>query len=292
MGFWGSGLYANDTTNDVRDSYMECLMNEMSDQDAFDKIMEEYADYFMYEDEEPLVWYALAETQWKVGRLTPEVKEKALEWIRRKGGLEPWLDTPSKGKGWLKTLDKLYEKLNSPMPKRKTIRRPAPVDNNLWNINDIYAYQFHKQKAEEQGYAGKYMVLQKIGEGCPPREDGMFMRVQIFDKLFDHLPTLDELEGIRILPVVFPNRSTSDKNPLEVSVYFGVYQKNYYPKKHLTFLGNRRIISNNMPCNAKMSWAHIDWIPVIFYNKWQGIEYETIGDGIYHYQPRKADENS
>lgn len=291
MGFWGSSLYANDTTSDVRDSYMNCLMDQMSDQEAYDKIIEKFADYLRHEDEEPLVWYALAETQWKVGRLLPEVKEKALYWIERKGGLEPWLDTPSKGKGWLKTLEKLYEKLNSPMPKRKNVRRLAPIDNNLWNINDIYAYQFHKQKAKEQGYAGKYMVIQKIGEGCPPHHDGLFMCVQIFDKLFDHLPTLEEMEGVRILPIDFPNRLKHDKDSFWMSAYWGVFQKSYYPNNHLTFLGNRKIVANNMVCEKLWSWAHIDWALIEFYDMWREVEYETIGDGIYRYLPKEADDN-
>ena len=34
-------------------------------------------------DEEPLFWLALAETQWKLGVLLPDVKEKALYWIER-----------------------------------------------------------------------------------------------------------------------------------------------------------------------------------------------------------------
>lgn len=287
MGFWGSSLYANDTTNDVRDTYMEYLMDQLSDQDAYDKTMERFADYFKYEDEEPLVWYALAETQWSVGRLTPDVKEKALYWLERKGGLKLWLETPSKGKGWLKTLDKLKEKLNSPMPQRKNVRRPDPVDNNLWNINDIYAYQFHEKNAQELGYAGKYMVLQKIGEGYPIWETDLYMCVQMFDGIFDHLPTLEELEGVRILPIDFPDRSTFAKDPIWMSAYFGVYKKRNYPKKYLTFLGNRKIIANNMKCTREWSWAQVDGALYRAYQRWQGVEYETIGDGIYHYIPKK-----
>ena len=32
-------------------------------------------------EEEPLFWFALADTQWNYGRLLPEVKEQALAWL-------------------------------------------------------------------------------------------------------------------------------------------------------------------------------------------------------------------
>ena len=80
------------------------------------------------EHEEPLLWFALAETQWKVGRLVPEVKDKALEWIKKNGGLEPWLEEGGKGTGWHKTLEKLKQKLESPMPAEKKIKKPERID--------------------------------------------------------------------------------------------------------------------------------------------------------------------
>ena len=292
MGFWGSSLYANDTTSDVRDSYMNYLMDQLSDQEVYEKIMEKFAEYFEDEDEEPLVWYALAETQWKVGRLLPEVKEKALYWIEHNGGLELWLDTPSKGKGWLKTLDKLREKLNSPMPKRKNVRRPEPVNNNLWEINDIYAYQFHEKWSEECGLSGKYIAIQKIGEGIPWFEHDMYMRIQVFDKVFDEIPTLEELKGVRLLPIDDPKRTNYAKEPIQMSAYSGVYKKSWYPKKYLTYLGNCKIIENTVACEQRMGWAIVERSVIRDHLQWQGIEYETIGEGVYHYLPKKKDDNT
>ena len=292
MGFWGSSLYANDTTSDVRDSYMNYLMNQLSDQEAYEKILNEYADCFKDEDEGPLAWYALAETQWKVGRLLPEVKEKALYWIEHNGGLELWLDTPSKGKGWLKTLDKLREKLNSPMPKRKNVRRPEPVNNNLWEINDIYAYQFHEKWSEECGLSGKYIAIQKIGEGIPWFEHDMYMRIQVFDKVFDEIPTLEELKGVRLLPIDDPKRTNYAKEPIQMSAYSGVYKKSWYPKKYLTYLGNCKIIENTVACEQRMGWAIVERSVIRDHLQWQGIEYETIGEGVYHYLPKKKDDNT
>ena len=88
MGAWGTSLYANDSTCDVRGTYTKLLENQVGSQEAYEKTLEEYKEYIGDQDE-PLFWYALAETQWRVGRLMPEVKEKALHWIENDGGMEP-----------------------------------------------------------------------------------------------------------------------------------------------------------------------------------------------------------
>ena len=87
MGAWGTTLYENDTTSDIRDTYMGYLKDQLSNEEALEKTLVEYQELLGDEDEEFLLWYALAETQWKVGRLTQEIKEKALEWIAKDGGV-------------------------------------------------------------------------------------------------------------------------------------------------------------------------------------------------------------
>lgn len=84
MGAWSSTLYGNDTSCDVRDTYMGYLKEQMSNADAFQQIMQKFEEY-MGGEEEPFFWYALADTQWRTGRLLPEVKKKALYWIEQTG---------------------------------------------------------------------------------------------------------------------------------------------------------------------------------------------------------------
>lgn len=100
MGAWGSSLYANDTTSDVRDSYAELLQNQESGFEAYQKTVEKYEELMDDEDEEPLFWYALADTQWQYGRLMSNVKIKALAWIEKRGGQSLWKESKSGGKGW------------------------------------------------------------------------------------------------------------------------------------------------------------------------------------------------
>ena len=74
MGVWGSTLYANDTTLDVRDGYMDYLKDQLSNKEAYEKILEDFEELMGDEDAEPLFWFALAETQWKVGRMTTKIQ--------------------------------------------------------------------------------------------------------------------------------------------------------------------------------------------------------------------------
>ena len=160
MGIWGSGLYSNDIALDVRDTYKGLLSDQMSNEDAYKETIKQCREIIETE-EAPLFWFALAETQWRVGRLCPDAKENALKWIEKNGGLEFWEDDPKGGVGWQGTLSKLKEKLESPMPKE---RKFPKLDQNPWNLYDVYAYQLHGEDMEKRGMAGKYMLLQKIGE--------------------------------------------------------------------------------------------------------------------------------
>ena len=81
MGAWGTALYSNDTASDIRGDYVDLLRRGNSNEESLKKLMEKDGDCIGIEEEEPLFWYALADTLWNYGRLTPEVKEKALYFL-------------------------------------------------------------------------------------------------------------------------------------------------------------------------------------------------------------------
>ena len=76
MGAWGTALYSNDTASDIRGDYVDLLRRGNSNEEALKKLMEKNRYCIGDEEEEPLFWYALADTLWNYGRLTPEVKER------------------------------------------------------------------------------------------------------------------------------------------------------------------------------------------------------------------------
>ena len=284
MGAWGSGLYANDTACDIRDIYMQCLQDGMDDLQAYEKTIAECADYLSDDVDAPLVWYALAETQWKMGRLMPEVKENALKWIDKNGGIDPWLETVNKGMGWMKTLGHLRDKLLSPMPKRKRIQKHKEPNENLWNLFDLYAYELHDAESKKRGVYGGYVVLQKIGEGIPLRESTVYMRIQMFDKIFDKLPSIDDLKDVRILPFDLPKRVTLPNDPVHMSTYIGVFKNRNYPRKYLHYIGNSIVNQNCSNFNRNLhSWCQIEDDILFYSDLWTGIKYETVSEGVFRY---------
>jgi len=289
MGVWGSSLYANDTTCDVRDSYMGYLQEQLSNEEAFEKTLEDYEELVGDQDEEPLFWFALAETQWKVGRLTSDVKEKALEWIKKEGGIALWEDNGSSSAGWKRTLSKLKEKLESPMRSEKKIRKPEVIDQNLWNIGDVYAYQFHTEKSKEYGTCGKYVLLQKMGERKRDRpwldaeeaeKQPLFMIINVFDKLFDDMPTLKDVESVKLLP-----RDPNIHGELIMNRMMELFKKKHYPEKHLTYLGNTRVSINQKiyPYVNPVFWDQIeDGINYCFTN-YHDKEYAEVEEGVFKF---------
>ncbi|MBE6799026.1 MAG: hypothetical protein E7525_04555 [Ruminococcaceae bacterium] len=245
MGIWNTELYGNDTTADIRDTYIECLRNNMSDKNAYDATFSEYCT-LMGTDEEPLFWFAIADTQWRYGRLLPAVKLNALKFISeyRNGFYDEFDDT--KETQWDKVLRALSMRLASQMPPRKDVSSLQIFDRNPWNVGDVYAYRFHSIKSKEFDLFGKYIAIQKIGEALS-YENLTFSVVQIYNKVFSSCPTLSDIVDVEVLPLVYPpNVEGTPKCTNDYIPSFDWYTKAIMlldkptdlPKKHLTFVGN------------------------------------------------------
>jgi hypothetical protein len=129
MGAWGPALYSDDTTCDVRDAYVENLKLGRSDTEAYEYVLRSYADLaddwqVMY-----LVYFALADTAWKYGRLHEPIKARALELIGQGGDISVWeRDAPDEVPARRKTLRSLEVRLLSeqPEPRQVTVSTPKP----------------------------------------------------------------------------------------------------------------------------------------------------------------------
>jgi hypothetical protein len=301
MGAWGTSLYANDTTLDVHDVYMDFLREQLSNEEAFAKTITEFKELMGDEDEEPLFWFALAETQWKIGRLTPEVKSKALEWIDKDGGMMIWEENGVNSGGWKKTLVKLKATLESPMRSEKKIKKPVIINQNLWETGDVYAYQFHKERSKADGTFGKYIVMQKIGaspwihhkvhwitqrelqnEALSEPTKPMLMLVHTYDKIYDYLPTLKELDMARLLPIDEPY---DFGGWAKMSRFLKLNKKKDYPENHLFYLGKAPISADNriLLCNAPIFWDYLEDRINLSLSKWKGVKYTETEEGVYEY---------
>ena len=121
MGAWGVNLYQDDVTEDVKTYYVDYLKRRLDSNELTQNMLSKFANYIDDEENGPLFWFALADTQWKYGRLLPFVKEKALEYINSCSDLKRWQEEGELLKQWIIILDELKQQLTSPQPQEKSI---------------------------------------------------------------------------------------------------------------------------------------------------------------------------
>lgn len=288
MGVWSIKLYGNDDTCDVRDTYKQAL-KVFDDIKAYERTTELFSEYFG-SDEEPLFWYALADTQWTLGRLMPEVKEKALHFISCHGGYELYED--GYAEKWLSFLSELRDKLTSPMPPYRKIPKKKNFVSNPWNIGDIYACRLHSQSAERLGLLGKYILLQKLSDeyGAPDiiaGTDTLYSRIQVYNKVFDFLPSPEEISDLILLPLDDPLRyfdyrkKDAESIPLQLTTVVHRDGIREFNEKDFTFICNMQD-KINAPIGRRnygqLSWKILDEYICECYLLWQEYIYENKGD--------------
>ena len=121
--------------------------------------------------------------------------------------------------------------------------------SNPWEIGDFYAYCLHTKKAQEYGLKNKYILFQKIGD-VEYYKNVNFSVVQIFTKVFDEVPSLNETKNLHVLPLLLPVEKEGvlvDKKDYIPSFEWYtkasmMYEKkSQYPQKHFIFIGNKSI---------------------------------------------------
>jgi len=163
MGAWGPGIYQNDVAEDIKTEYIDLLHKGKTKEEASDEVIWNNEDYLYDEDDAIPMILALADTEWKYGKLIDHVKEKALFIINTGRGLKVWEENPKYLKKRKEVLQKLKEKLESPQPPEKQIK-PVRLYKCEWKMKDAYAYKMESDLAKEKGLYGKYIIFIKVGE--------------------------------------------------------------------------------------------------------------------------------
>lgn len=154
-------------------------------------------------DEESLFWFALADRMWDYGILTDEIKEKALTYMINIAEHEylDELETARERRSWQNTLNKLKTKIENVNQGNKKIKVEPVFKRNIWNVGDYYAYEFHKKNSQELGIQSKYIVIKKIKDNYYGDTMFYYNIVYIYNKIFDEIPTLKDLENVNYLPL-------------------------------------------------------------------------------------------
>lgn len=209
MGNWGPGLYQNDITQDVKDDFEESHRAGKPVSEITAKLMADYEDIMGDPAEEPLFWFALADTQWRFGVLLPTVKEKALEWLDKGCACPPIQKIGFSDEAqWNQTLMQLKKELISPppSPKRPARRRAYQCP---WKIGDVFAYPLKSELAKEKGLYGRYFLIQKVDETVwYPRHIVPIVYVKITkdDTLPANLEEYNQLEYVQSYFTKYENR--------------------------------------------------------------------------------------
>lgn len=271
MGTWSTSIYGNDISCDVRDTYINNLYKGLSDEDALLQTLNDYSDVLQDKEESPNLWFALADTMWKLGRLTPEVKDRAIECIEKYKQLNHFAETKRGEATRQKVLSSLNSTLSMQMPKRKVVKSPYPENKNPWEIGDCYAYRFHKSCSVKRGLAGKYIVIQKIANGDIYGDASSV--VQVFNKVFDALPQLTDICDVVPLPLFENGYMPFSERYLCSTIFY--YKRADYPEKWLYFIGNENndfpeIIDNTPRYNYEhlLDWSTIDDALSRIYRSW------------------------
>lgn len=191
MGAWGPKLYQDDMAGEVRDYYKDQLHRGKTGKEVTQELIEQNEYAISDPDDAPVFWFALADTQWNLGRLENFVKEQALNHIRNGYDLRRWkTEDPQEAKIRARVLSELEQKLLSPQPAEKKISQ-YKLYRCEWKIGDVYAYPLDSDYAKEKGLYGRYFLFQKIGEtDYHPGHTIPIVWVKITKG--DELPTNDE----------------------------------------------------------------------------------------------------
>lgn len=261
MGAWGTSLYANDSASDIRGDYVDKLRHGKSNEEVTQELIEQNQDIMGDVEEEPLFWFALADTQWNYGRLLPEVKEKALFFLSRDEELERWKDSGQKQlDAWVQTLKKLKDKLLSPMPQEKKVSKYR-LYQCKWQLGDVFAYKFSGEYSKEKGFWGQYVIFRKVSEDTwwPGH---IVPVVQVYKWIGKEIPPIDCLSEKNLLIQNFIPENLKYKPDIEreYNIKLLSTSKKVIPSDKLTFVGNI---------------AGDDLVPYRGYDYWTG--YRDIG---------------
>jgi hypothetical protein len=145
MGTWGTAIFSDDLASDIKSEFRNKIGFDKTPIQATEELLIDYSEEIKDSDESSVFWLSLASTQWSIGRLLENVKEKALEIIENGQDLKKWKDDTENFKKRKLVLEKLKEQLLSEQPKQKKIAKPFIRETKL-EKGDIISYQLKNDK--------------------------------------------------------------------------------------------------------------------------------------------------
>lgn len=135
----------NELAMDVRNEYLDLLRAGVSGRKATRTVIDGFSEELADSDvAEPIMWMALAVTQWEYGRLEPGVKSKALRAIRGGGDVQAYPADRQHRRRLV--LERVKARLESPQPPEKRVRIartavPLKKIEQHWKTGQVVAFR-------------------------------------------------------------------------------------------------------------------------------------------------------
>lgn len=271
MGAWGAKLYENDTALDIKDRFAD-LRKGKTVQQITNELIDEYTCELDDVYCAPVFWFALADTQWNLGRLLPEVREQALAWLDKGGDLAVWQEeNPELAVTREKVLRELQQKLNSPQPPEKKISQHRLYKCN-WKIGDVFAYQFNSEYAKDNDFYQKYVYFVKVAENT--WYPGHVVPIVYFYKKVDNvLSDITSLSNIDFIPQFYKPIAYKNNPGMKKQYLLTLLNTSSraIPKNQLTFLGNvgniKRIDNEDLN-SYNVNWKRFETYMIDNFKAW------------------------
>ena len=145
MAIDGVKIIDSDDGHDIYNAIVERYKDGVSVDTIISEILSEEQNFCIDEFYTEIYWTAVAYSLWKIGHLTDDIKQKALDIIAQ-GPHEFWLEIDDKAlKQRQKVLDKLALQLQSENPKPVKVRKSKTKREPHFKMGDVLAVKFENK---------------------------------------------------------------------------------------------------------------------------------------------------
>lgn len=252
MGHWGTAIFSNDTSSDIRDSFLN-LYNKGNTISAIrieiEKEFKEGGDLYHNSN----FWLTLAAMQWQVGGLDNDVKLIAEKIIDEDIDLKVWQESDADDKSLVKRkneLLKLRDKLQTPNVKPRKVKKKV-IPKSILKKGEIYAIPL-----KNLNYSA-LIIFEEI-----LNEDYYFVIIANTDINSKELPTVDDVlkshlvtkrpyksDNFQVRPAIASYTNSKHKDVLKTFIKIGdVEIKSDYSQNYLSF--------GAAPWTSMIDWAN------------------------------------
>jgi hypothetical protein len=146
MGTWGTGLYSDDLASDLKGNIRELIGDGLTMEVAVDRLLADYKSSLDDPDEATVVWLAIADAAWRLGRPHAQATAEALRIIEEGGDLRRWPSAKDRAKRGA-VLAELGVRLRSQASAPKRVPKVFKA-NNLWTVGEIVSFRCRRARIQ------------------------------------------------------------------------------------------------------------------------------------------------